>query len=220
MSVTFIGEVLAMTGGREASTRQTILTLLKSSGSLSVHDLAQRIGITEIAVRRHLQTLEDQELVGTEQVRQAMGRPLKRYKLTPGADDLFPKNYHKLTLDLLGELEQEEGEALVERLFDRRKSKLIQSYEPAMNGKSLTEKVAVLTDIQNQAGYMASWRGHPGGEGFELIEHNCPISQVASRYQHACACELDMFRTLLGVDVERSECLAKGGSKCVYFIKP
>jgi predicted ArsR family transcriptional regulator len=56
-------------------------------------------------------------------------------------------------------------------------------------------------------------------EEYVLEELNCPISQVANRYQHACRCELDLFQSLLEADVERTECLAKGDKKCVYRIR-
>jgi predicted ArsR family transcriptional regulator len=57
-----------------------------------------------------------------------------------------------------------------------------------------------------------------GGE-YVLMEHNCPISQIANRYNHACDCELKLFESLLDADVERTECLAQQGRKCVYVIR-
>ena len=68
-------------------------------------------------------------------------------------------------------------------------------------------------------GYMAEVEdGADAGEEFVLHEYNCPIAQVAGRYQQACQCELALFRELLGTKVERTECLAKGGGKCTYRI--
>ena len=53
-----------------------------------------------------------------------------------------------------------------------------------------------------------------------IKEHNCPIEQVATKYQHACQCELQLFESLLGdAEVSRTECLAKGGQRCTYSIK-
>ncbi|MCD1258993.1 transcriptional regulator [Paenibacillus athensensis] len=202
----------------ETSTRKVILTMLKTQGPLSVHEMSRQLDITEMAVRRHIHSLERDGLLETQLVRQAMGRPSSLYSLAAAADELFPKNYHQLSLDLLDELLEHEGEELVGQLFERRKEKLRARYEPRMSGKSLAERVAELASIQNENGYMAEWS--PSGEGaFTLSEHNCPITQVAGAYQQACACELALFRKLLGAEVERSECLAKGGSKCVYHIR-
>src|SRR5690554_4139850 len=98
-----------MSKDQDFSTIKKVMTLIKTKGPLSVNELSKHLSITEMAVRRHLNTLERDNLVDTTMVRQAMGRPTHVYSLTKAADDLFPKNYHKLTLDLLGELDDEEG---------------------------------------------------------------------------------------------------------------
>jgi predicted ArsR family transcriptional regulator len=202
----------------ETSTRKVILTMLKTQAQLSVAAMSNQLGITEMAVRRHLNTLERDGLLESKLVRQAMGRPTHLYFLTKQADDLFPKNYHHLTLDLLEELLEDEGESKVDALFKKREDKLVAKYQSRMQAKSLGERVSELAKIQNENGYMAKWWQHSDGE-FELSEHNCPITQVADRYQQACRCELSLFQRLLGVKVERTECLAKGGTKCMYLIE-
>jgi iron-sulfur cluster biosynthesis transcriptional regulator SufR len=202
----------------DVSTRRVILTMLKTKGSLSVSDMAKQLSITEMAVRRHLNTLERDGLIEAKLVRQAMGRPTNLYSLTSQADDLFPKKYQHLTLDLLGELVSEAGEEQVDRLFERRKERLIHRYGEQMQGKPLAERVKTLAEIQNANGYMVDWNAVENGQ-YIINEHNCPISQVANQYNHACQCELMMFKSLLDADVERTECLVKGGNKCSYVIQ-
>jgi predicted ArsR family transcriptional regulator len=209
-SAVFERDVMRMNMEHDTSTRKTIVKMLKMRGPLGVGEMARQLGITEMAVRRHLNTLERDGYIDSQIVRQSMGRPMHVYRLTEAAEDLFPKNYHALTLDLLGELEGE-GAADVGVLFGKRKVKLAQKYGPVMEGKPLKERVAALADIQNANGYMV--------DGFELKEHNCPISQVANRYNVACECEQQLFEGLLQADVQRTECLANGGGKCVYKIK-
>lgn len=203
----------------DLSTRKVLLTMLKTSGALSVGEMAKRLRITEMAVRRHLNTLERDDLVTTSLVRQAMGRPSHLYSLTEHAEHLFPKNYHSLALDLLEELESESDENLVEKLFERRKNKLFRRYGERMKSADLQGKVAELANIQNENGYMAGWERDEQAGGFIINEFNCPISQVANQYGHACQSELELFRELLGADVERVECLAKDGRKCRYVIR-
>lgn len=203
---------------KDLSTRETILQLLKTRGDLCTKDLTQLLGITVMGVRRHLHTLERDGLIRGKTVRQPMGRPTSVYSLTELAECFFPKKYHTLTLDLLGELAQESGDEMVRHLFDRRKESLKRKYEASLDGKPLPEKVAALADIQNDNGYMVEWEQTAGGE-YVLKEHNCPISQIANQYQIACQCELELFQSLLQADVDRTECLAKGGRKCVYIIR-
>ena len=206
---------------QDVSTRKTLLTMLKTSGPLSVGEMAKRLGITEMAVRRHLQTMERDGLVSTTLVRQAMGRPSHVYSLTEQAEFHFPKNYHGLTLDLLEELTTgaEDQDAVVAGLFERRKNKLVRRYEERVSAPGLQGKVQALASIQEENGYMAAWGTVEGSNDFVIDEFNCPISQVANRYQHACQSELELFQELLGADVERVECLAKDGKRCRYLIR-
>lgn len=203
----------------DSSTRKVLLTMMKMKGALAVSEMAKQLGITEMAVRRHLNTLERDGLIEAKISRQAMGRPSHLYSLTAAADDLFPKNYHLLTLDLLHELKTEEGDDPVARLFEGRKQKMHERFASRMDGKNLEERVAELAEIQNSSGYMASWE-KDGDGGYILNEFNCPITQVANQYEEACKCELKLFQKLLDADVERTDCMTKGACKCSYKITP
>lgn len=187
---------------------------------MTVSDMAKKLEITEMAVRRHLGTLERSSLIGSKLLRQSMGRPTNQYFLTEKAEDLFPKSYHSLTLDLLQDLEATEGSERIDRLFESREQRLTREYEELFSGKNLAERVATLADLQDKKGYMTSWRELEDGS-FELVEYNCPIAQVAKRYNQACSCELGWFRNLMGSEgtVERTECKAQGEQNCVYRIR-
>lgn len=193
--------------------------MLKTSGALGVGDMARRLGITEMAVRRHLHTMERDGLVSASLVRQAMGRPSYLYSLTGQAERHFPKNYHGLALDLLDELASGTEDDVVGQLFDRRREKLLMRYSQRMNADELPGKVGELAEIQNHHGYMAVWEKDQKSGEYVIDEFNCPISQIADRYNQACQSELELFRELLGAEVERVECLAKDGKKCRYVIR-
>lgn len=202
------------------STRRQLLQLLKTQGSCGISELSKELGITEMAVRRHIHTLERDGLIRSALVRQAMGRPLYRYSLTPQADDLFPKNYPQLTLDLLSELEEQTGGTeVIDLMFQGRRNKLEERYRERMEHKTLGERVSELTSIQNAGGYMTEWEASEESEVYHLHEYNCPIAQVANRYRQACRCEHQLFERLLDAQVERTECLAEGGGRCTYAIR-
>jgi predicted ArsR family transcriptional regulator len=202
----------------EQSTRERILTLLKTGGRMSAGQLSQTLDLTGMAIRRHMYALEKEGSVCTVSIRQAMGRPLHAYELTKQSDELFPKNYHTLALDLLDELADDPDAAIwIDRMFEGRKRKLLARYESRMTDKSLDQRVHELAAIQNAGGYMVDVEPHGDG-GYLLNEYNCPIAQVAGKYKQACQCELALFKALLDVPVERTECLAKGGGKCSYRI--
>ncbi|MFD0674209.1 helix-turn-helix transcriptional regulator [Cohnella sp. GCM10027633] len=205
----------------EGSTRSRLLHLLRTGGSCAVNELAGALGITEMAVRKHLNAMEQDGHISVTAVRQTMGRPIYRYSLTEKADDLFPKNYSQLTLDLLAELEEDaDGAAVIDRMFQGRRDKLAARYEERMKERPLEERVRELAVIQNGGGYMATWERTEDDGGYALHEYNCPIAHIADRFRQACHCEKQLFAQLLDADVERTECLAEGGGRCTYAIKP
>lgn len=212
------GSVLQSHG--EMSTRREIINILRTSGPLTVGELGERLGITHVAVRRHLTSLERDGLITSVQERLPMGRPTRVYSLTEAADELFPKKYGALTLEILEFLDQVQSD-LVEQFFAARRDRLIAKYGPEVSaGATLEERVQRLTDIQAANGYLAS---HEEGvdDTFILKEYNCPIHQVSRRFPHACHHELQFFRTVLGTDaIQRVECISQGGSCCRYTIAP
>lgn len=204
--------------GAGASTRERILVLLKTKGRMSAGELSDELKLTEMAIRRHMYELEREGTVAITSVRQPMGRPMHTFELTAGSDELFPKNYGTLAVDLLAELEEDpETAVLIDRMFDGRRRKLQDRYAPRMEGRSLEERVRELEAIQNAGGYMAEVE-RLSEEEYILHEYNCPITSVAGKYEQACSCELALFRGLLEAPVARTECLAKGGSRCSYAI--
>lgn len=202
----------------DRSTRDTILHLLKTNDELSAKQLTDRLNITTMAVRRHIDALERDGFIASRTIRQPMGRPTAAYYLTEKAAVLFPNKYHAVALDLLEELVQESGENMVDKLFERRKESLYKKYAAKMGDKTFQDKVAALAHIQNDNGYMVELTQTSDDE-YEFVEHNCPIAQIANQYTHACQCELRLFESLLDADISRPECLAKGGKKCVYKIR-
>lgn len=207
-----------MTDRLPMSTRDTIMQMLKKNGEMSAKAITDHLGITGMAVRRHLAVLEKEELIAYTTVKQALGRPMAVYRLTDKAKTYFPENYHSLAMELIAELEGESGLDVVNHLFDLRQNSMYRHHRPLLEGKDLEGKVAALAELQTRNGYMATWERSVNG-GYELTEYNCPILRVADHYNHACTCELRLFESLLDAAVERTECLAADGKKCVYHIR-
>lgn len=204
---------------QETSTRRQLITILRTEGPLSAGDLAARVGITEMAIRRHIATLERDNLIYPTTIRQPMGRPAKVYNLTEEADELFPKNYHSLTLGILEDILSLDGQDKLQELFAHREERLVKEYLTILQSSdSFEDKVSKLADLQNERGYLTKLEAKEDGT-FELLEFNCPIAQVSRVFPQTCSCETNVFRRVLGADVERNECLAEGGSCCVFKIQ-
>ncbi len=194
--------------------------MLKKNDAMSANEIAERLQITDIAVRRHLQSLEKDQLVQAELVRQSMGRPVYVYRLTEQSEHLFPKKYADITLDFLHDVQELQGPEMIDMLFQRREKRLTAMYSGEMQHQDLEDRVAKLAQLQDQRGYMAEWtKGEQPGQ-YLLIEHNCPIHAIAHQFGQACSSELSLFRNVLDAEVEQLACKAKGGQRCVYAIRP
>ncbi|EAU0476121.1 winged helix-turn-helix transcriptional regulator [Paenibacillus sp. UMB7766-LJ446] len=202
----------------ERTTRERILFMLKQQGTMTAREMTAELGLTGMAIRRHLTALEQDGWIEVREARATAGRPSSVYHLTVRGDNFFPKSYSSLTLELLEELSDSAGSGVVDALFESRRDKLLRSGLPQMKGQDLAGRVEELARIQNANGYMADASTEEDGT-YVLTELNCPIVQVASVYKQACRCELELFRSLLQADVERTECYADGGKKCTYQIR-
>ncbi len=202
--------------GKEMNSRQIILMMLKRQKEQTVSELALELGVTEMAVRRHLQALEKAGLIKSRVERQAMGRPSHHYSLTAEGDESFPRNYSELSLGMLQDLEKISGSEMVNKLFEERQERLHNKYVGSING-TFHERIEALARIQSENGYMVEYERCEDGS-YEFIEYNCPIAQVAKKYPVACQCEKQLFKKLLKTDnIERKSCIAKENTNCCMY---
>ena len=199
-------------------TKQRILTLLKMNGGLTTSELSDNLGISATAVRRHLNTLEAQNLVAHRTEQRGMGRPSFIYDLTAGASNIFPQSYAAFATEILQDLLELEGSEKLAELFNRRQEKRREQYLSRTSGEKLSDRVASLARLLEGEGRMTTWEQL--GEGhFVLREHNCPILKVAQQFDHPCRCEIDLLRDSLQAKVKRVGHIPDGDIACVYEIQ-
>ncbi len=202
------------------TTTKQILELIKRHDEVCVNFLSNELEITHMAVRKHLNKLEKDQLITTHQTKQSVGRPVTLYRLAKAGKELFPQNYGAMSVEFLEDIEAIDGKEKVDMLFQRREERLKQKYEKRIASKStFKEKVAELESIQLENGYMVESK-EMNDQEIEFIEYNCPIFEIANKYKKACECELSLFKNVLGVDsIERTTCMSDGDHKCRYIIK-
>lgn len=207
---------------RVVNTRRELLLLLRKRPGITVAELAQELQLTGMGVRRHLDALASDGLVETvTSARRGLGRPASGWRLSTTGLELFPRRYDTLALDVLEDLAEHAGAHAVDAVFDRRCDKLVAEYEETLAGCcGLKERVAGLTKIRDDAGYLAEYSSN-GGEELLLTENNCAVHKVAERYPAICAMELDLLRRVMGPDVEvtRVAHTMAGDAVCSYRIR-
>lgn len=205
---------------KSRATRGQILHALRRSMGLTADQLAARLGVTAMAIRKHLAALEREGLLAATIERRPVGRPVHIYTLTPRAREVFPQRYQDLTTDLLDDLRALDGEEKVDLLFRRRADRAYATLAPRLAGRSLPEQLTALTAFLDEEGYLAEWEEDANGD-YLLKEHNCAVYGVARRAPEVCACELDLFQRLLdGVEVARERHVVDGDCLCCYRVRP
>src|SRR5919109_4387540 len=203
-----------------SNTREQILELLQRSGSgLTAEALAQKLGISAVAVRKHLAVLERDNFVMTELERRPIGRPTYLYRPTATAQELFPNDYANLATAVLEMIRLLDGEHKVDELFQHRAEVLASELAARVQGATLQERLQQVAQVLEEQGYMPEIiKRQEGRDQYLLTEHHCPIFQVAKVFQQACTCELDVLLKLLQANVERCEHRMMGHPQCSYFI--
>lgn len=206
----------------ERKTRRAIVKLLKTEGPLDSAQLAERLGLTAMAVRQHLYALQSENLVMAEERPVPVGRPAKFWGLTREADRLFPEAYAELSVALIVAMQDAFGAEGLSRVLVSRCARQRADYAKRIPpSDSLEKKLSELARVRTEEGYMAEVRSEDGGS-YLLVENHCPICAAANACQGFCATELDLFRSVLGpgVEVERVEHIVSGDRRCAYRVIP
>lgn len=210
-------------GGASASSlRRAILLHLRQAGPSSPDAIAGALEASRTGVLQQLHALEDAGLVRHAAEKHGVGRPRHVYDVTADAQGLFPTDYGGFASGLVKAIEAVGGDDLLEQVFaarrrqigDRMRRRMAERLPP---GAAVAERVQVLAELQDDAGYLAE--AVVGDDGrLRLLEHNCAIDRIARRTDAPCDAELALFRELLGPGVTRESHIAAGDRCCSYAI--
>ncbi|MFI8100045.1 helix-turn-helix transcriptional regulator [Streptomyces sp. NPDC086023] len=212
----------------ERSTRNRVARSILDHGPSTVADLAQRLGLTQAAVRRHLDTLVADDVVEAREQRvygaRTRGRPAKVFALTDCGRDAFDQSYDKLAVDALRWIAQaagggERGEAAVAEFAKARLAAQAETYREAVDAAGPAERTEALAKALTVDGYAATAKSAPGPHsGEQLCQHHCPVAHVAEQFPQLCEAETEVFSRLLGTHVQRLATIAHGDGVCTTFI--
>lgn len=199
-------------------TRAAIVQRLRDSGAASVAQLAEHLGISDVATRRHVDRLADEGLVDSETVNPGRGRPVARWSLTDRGLELFPSRYDELAHQLLDFL-ADTGRDQLGAFLRWRQEHQVASYADAIDADDLPSRVQQLAELLTRDGYRAEVEAD--GDAFTLRQQHCTIADVAADQPLLCAHEAAAFGRLLGDDVRvtRRETIARGDGACVCHVQ-
>ena len=215
----------------ESRTRDRVLKVTSERGPVTAATLAEELGLTTPAVRRHLENLEEAGLIVEREqaptgVHRGRGRPARAYVVSDAGHQALDSDYDHLAMEALRFLSDEAGDGAVRRFAEQRVADLEQRYaaELADAGTSPAARVDALVGALTRDGFAASAR--PVGEqaspspftGIQLCQGHCPVQAAAREFPQFCDAETDAFSRLLGVHVQRLATLAHGDHVCTTFV--
>lgn len=205
----------------DATTRQRVAQSILEHGPSTAAQLAERLGLTAAAVRRHLDVLLERGLLVSREQRvygsRGRGRPAKVFALSDAGRADFYSAYDDLAIQALEFLSEQAGPDAVTTFarsraapVEARYGKILAEADP---GRTTTQ---VLAAALTNDGYVASVR--PSALGEQLCQHHCPVAHVAEQFPQLCEVETELFSRLLGVHVQRLATIAHGDGVCTTHI--
>ncbi|HSI92323.1 MAG TPA: metalloregulator ArsR/SmtB family transcription factor [Jiangellaceae bacterium] len=209
-------------GDSHAGTRDRVARKILENGPSTAAWLADRLGLTPAAVRRHLDALLADGMIEAREPRvyghRGRGRPAKVFALTEAGRDAFEQAYDDLAVSALQFLAETGGEKLVADFARQRIAALEERYRPVVSKAAAEERAEALARVLTADGYAASARSSPVAPGDQLCQHHCPVAHVAERFPQLCEAETEAFARLLGTHVQRLATIAHGDGICTTHI--
>jgi predicted ArsR family transcriptional regulator len=184
------------------STRGRIVSLLRGKPG-TVSELAEKLELTDNAVRAHLLSLERDGLIRQSGVQKGARKPHFSYELTPEAEHLFPKAYDALLNQLITTLKGRlPPEALEEVLREAGRS--LAAGQVSDSGPAELE-----VRVQRVLEVLKALGGSPSveREGDQLLIQStaCPLAAAVAEHPEVCAVAETLVAEIVGLPV-RGHC--------------
>lgn len=206
--------------GTDPGTRARILRLLLAEGPATAGTLAERLGLSAAAVRRHLEALEaDGAVTPARPSLRAVrlrGRPARVYALSDTGHDIGGHDYDDLAAGALGFLAATSGPAALASFARARADDLRTRLEAHLGEVAPAERPARLAAALSAQGYAATV--HTVRGGMQICQHHCPVAHVAAAYPALCEAETEVLGRLLGSHVQRLATIARGDLMCTTHV--
>jgi len=205
----------------EGRTRVGVARLLLEHGPITAAAVAETLGLSPAAVRRHLDRLVADGEAGMRDAprrgQRGRGRPAKLWLLTETGRARFGHAYDDLAIAAIRFVAEGGGETAVRAFAERRAATLVDRHRSTvLSEEGLAERAKALAEALTREGYAASTRRV--GTGEQLCQHHCPVAHVAAEFPQLCEVETAAFAELLGTHVQRLSTIARGDAACTTHV--
>lgn len=198
------------------STRDQILTAIRTVPEATVDALAQVANISPVTARHHLNALQADGLIEAQSVRRKVGRPYYVYNLSQKGQEQFPTRYVQLTSRLLEELKAHLPTEVVETVFSGVVESIIADHPTEFETLDFEQKLDYLVDLLKHEGFLAEWEATENG--YKITEYSCPYISVGNQHSEVCHVDKQLILTVLQTPVEQHSCMLDGADCCEFSV--
>jgi predicted ArsR family transcriptional regulator len=198
-------------------TESRVIIALKESNGLSLKDLSERLNISKMAVLKHLQSLESRHIVERRIAKKNIGRPYYTFHLLQSSSSALGSSSEMLLQSLLNFLAENGNKEIVIKFLRERYNKIEAYYRDSLMFKTGNDRVEELARLRFLEDYLPELK-KIGKEKFELLEYNCPIFAISSKFNEACALEQKLFENVLKMEVNSTHTQVNGHGTCRFLI--
>jgi len=201
------------------NTRTRVLRTLLLNQSRTVIELAEAVEINPISVRHHVNKLEAEGLIQSEEERHGVGRPRLIYSLTNKGMEQFPQRYLQLTLRLLQQMKENLSDNELGEIFQDLAKGIVDemTHNVNLDDLSLKERLELLEQVLTSEGFMVNIVEED--DNFYLIEASCPYHHVGGDHPEICVVDRELIAHFTSSEPQRIECILDGDTQCKYQIK-
>jgi predicted ArsR family transcriptional regulator len=187
---------------------------LLREGTWTVDDLAERLSLTDNAVRFHMDALEKVGTVRKDGVRRiGVGQPASVYSLSPVGEEAFSRAYAPVLIACLEELRDRSSAQQVATFLRRVGKRLARGFTHSPG--PLAARVAGASDLLNTLGGITSVE--KSGKTFRIVGRACPLSRAVEADHCVCAAVTSLVAEVVGAEV-KERCDRSGRPKCCFEI--
>lgn len=198
------------------NTRDTILHKIKEMHTATVDNLAEAADVSPVTVRHHLNALMAEGSIEATPVRRSVGRPHITYSLSEAGEELFPKNYFRLSTLLLEELRDRFSPEVVTSIFNGVANRIVLQNSGQFEGLPFEERLDFLVELLSKEGFMSRWEKN--GDKYQLTEFGCPWLSIGEVHSEVCSFDKKLIDSILQTKFQQSSCMLNGDSCCQFSI--
>jgi DeoR family suf operon transcriptional repressor len=199
------------------NTRNRILETLLRRPKISTIELAEAVGINPISVRHHLNKLQKELLVESDEENHGVGRPRLVYFLTESGLEKFPTRYLRLTTRILSQIKDKFSQPMVSELFKELATSMANEYSDKLIGLTVEERLNAMKVLLASEGFVVEWE--KSGSQYLIHEITCPYLHVGQSHPEICNVDQTLISTMLSVPVKKIQCILNGADHCTYEVK-